>query len=210
MESALPKMFFGVTPDTSHFINYTFWDAVCYYDTEKMFSSTNEQRGLWIGLVLRFVNALNYWTLKENKTVLEWYTIQPADDSRNRNRCRSPQFSNYGRNTARKYRHETDHINLKTNGTAIIVQAITQYAEISSLDPYKRLGYTFVCSNDETNQCDEVKYFLEGKYNFMAEYVNRGEKLMNYTDFIKIFKYIYEDIQDVDIWQYHQPQETSI
>ena len=94
-------------------------------------------------------------------------TIRLANYPVTMNPCRIPQFHGERGKNARGYRPETENINTNADYNLTSGQEITQLDYLTSVDPLDLLGYTFVNYNDETNQRDEVKEFLENEGNFM-------------------------------------------
>ena len=63
------KLLVVVTP-TSIYQNYTFLDPVYQCYTKKKFHITKEKLDLWISPTHNYGDALNYWILVDNQTVL--------------------------------------------------------------------------------------------------------------------------------------------
>ena len=68
------------------------------------------------------------------------------------------------------------------------------------IDPDDLIGYTFVKDYHGTPQRAEVKEKLDENGNFLIEFVNGGEDLMNYNDLINIFNA--HDQDGEKLWTY--------
>ena len=86
----------GYTPDISAYLHHTFYDPIYYYDEAEKFPSTKEQLSWWLGPTTNCGDALTYWILTENNTIISRSTIRPASNPATVNHCHSPPFHDEG------------------------------------------------------------------------------------------------------------------
>ena len=76
---------FGITPDISALVQYAFHEPIYYHSTEASFPNTNEQPGRWLGVARNVGNALTYYVLTHNNTVIARSVLGSALDILNPN-----------------------------------------------------------------------------------------------------------------------------
>ena len=70
---------FGVTPDLSGLLQFYFYQPLIYLDTNKpAFPNSKELLGYWVGLTDNLSDALTYWIMTTENTVIAQSTLHPA------------------------------------------------------------------------------------------------------------------------------------
>ena len=87
----------GHTPDISACIHHKFYDPVYYYDQGEKYPSTKEQLGRWLRPAENTGDALTYYILTINITIIVHSTIHPKNDNTTLNRCRQALFHDEGK-----------------------------------------------------------------------------------------------------------------
>jgi len=100
---------FGITPDISALIKYSFYEPIYVFQSETSFPDSKEIPGRFLGLAKNIGDALTYYVLTENKTVLARSVVRSALDILNVN-CRA--LPNYGNLPPE---HTEDNENLDEN-----------------------------------------------------------------------------------------------
>ena len=57
------QMRHGITPDISAYLQYTFWEAVLYLDSEESWPRTKERPGHWVGVAHNIGDSLTFYIL---------------------------------------------------------------------------------------------------------------------------------------------------
>ena len=77
---------FGVTPDISGLLQFYFYQPVFYLDTNKpSFPNSKELFGHWVGIAENIGDALTYWILTPEYTLIARSTLCPAYQSNHQN-----------------------------------------------------------------------------------------------------------------------------
>jgi hypothetical protein len=201
----------GMTPDISAYMHFTFYDPVYYYDEHEKFPSSKEQLGYWLGPTSNCGDALTYWILTEDNTIVARSTVRPASDSSTLNHRRSPPFWCEGGSAPPTILSPDEHppFPVKNEDCKLVtgkelLEDTPQSASctLPSIDIDKFVGYHFVKEHKGTKQRAFVKRYMEEAGKFLVELVNGGEVLMNYNDLINITNACEDD--DEKLWTYEK------
>ena len=69
------------TPDISALLHFTFNEKVLYADHEESFPASKEKIGRWMGVAENKGDALTYWILAENETLLARSCVRPLSEA---------------------------------------------------------------------------------------------------------------------------------
>ena len=67
----------GETPDISEFVDYGWFDPIWYLDAEEAFPADKEQLGRWLGPSHRVGQALTYFIINNNGSIITRSTVKP-------------------------------------------------------------------------------------------------------------------------------------
>ena len=193
---------FGYTPDITVLLQYAYYEPIYYFDHEQSFPHTKELPGHFIGIAENIGDALTYYVLTTNKTVLARSVLRSALTVINK---RSELIRNISSSI------EGDTTDLITNNNEIYLPAdihtptVTHDSIIRSatemngdvatpdLPTIETLrGYVFVGENNGIEQKAIVTdWTKEGK--FIIKFIDGGQQLMDYNTLINIYNKSEED-----------------
>ena len=194
----------GITPDVSAYLDFTFYDPVYYYDEAESFPSTKERLGRWLGPTVNCGDAMTFYILTENNTVIAQSTVRPALNPDTQNHRRNQPFCAEGGQNAQPAEEPSDFVPtpssadqysgpIAATGTELLDSTTQDLKhEAPTIKPEDLIGYTFVKDYAGTPQRGEVKD-LDEEGRFLIEFVNGGEELMNYNDLINHYNAKYDE-----------------
>ena len=93
----------GNTPDISEYLDYGFYDWLWFYDS-KDFPGERRILGRWLGVAHRVGQAMCYWVLMDNGTVVARSTVQPVTDDELRTDVFKAEADRFDRSIAERFK----------------------------------------------------------------------------------------------------------
>jgi len=199
---------FGITPDISALTQYCFFEPIYFFDASMPFPNSKELPGRFLGLASSVGDALTYYVLTQNNTVIARSVLRSALDLNKVNLRGLSTNQEEESMTAGNmvvpvpfadeqaaFQHQNIH-NLETDWNRVGGEA--QEPPIQStrdligdkenpvFDPYKYIGFEFVKEHNNVQQKATVTNWTEeGK--FILRFLNGGEELITYNELINHF-----------------------
>jgi hypothetical protein len=178
----------GVTPDISAYLQFTFWEAILFLDSEESWPHTKEHPGRWLGVAHNIGDALTYWIFDDqSKQVLARSVMHPFN--RNKRVFWDPVFNDPIYSGTKKERSNIEDVSTP-EGTSEVTKdpdlislnmafdpEMGDYLPIEKEDEYKgpsRLSY----GNSEIPIDKEIPYITWSKQKSMdtLEYKEKSFK----------------------------------
>src|SRR5215210_256288 len=167
---------FGVTPDISGLLQFYFYQSVFYLDTNKpSYPNSKELFGHWVGIAENIGDALTYWILTPEYTLIARSTLRPAYQSNHQNlrMIEGEDVEVYAPPPNSDAR--PDPIEISPNRT------------FSTVDPQHLIGFQFTKNHNEFPHKAHAIEQLEDKTKYLVSLGDGGrEEIMTYNDIMNL------------------------
>jgi hypothetical protein len=168
---------FGITPDISALLLFTFYERIYYLDAEVPFPSSKERAGYFVGIAKNIGDALTFWILTEdNECLIARSVLRTAEDPNKPNKRLDNQV-NQIKSTPDKIMGMKDFI---TN------------SKLPSIDLDQLIGYTFTTEHAGVNQKAEIMK-QEADDTYLIEYADGNDEYLTYEEIINMINKPQED-----------------
>ena len=143
---------FGITPDISPLLTFTFYQRVYFLDTEIPFPDSKERVGRFIGIAENVGDLMTFWIWTEDtEKIIARSVIRSAED---------PETQNH---RASRAIDQSKDVSAKS---VVGMKDLLLNVTLPVVDPDKLVGGAFLTEHAGVAQKMEVKSKEEGKYHF--------------------------------------------
>ena len=188
---------FGVTPDISGLLQYTFYQPV-YFSDKEPFPDSSERLGHWLGVTENKGDTLTYWILTEGNQVLARSLVRLVEEFEENKRCREPGET---LDDSVKEVEGSQDSKIKLDLLSELVNSHTPEVDITEIDGLKdHIGFEFVRKDSrEVPTKAKVIEIDEDTGRVMLEYIHGGLEWVDPNV-----------IQEALISQFQEGNETKI
>ena len=207
---------FGVTPDISALLQYSFYEPVYYLNditTHASFPNTKESLGRFVGIAESTGDAMTYYVLTTDNKIIARSVMRSALTTENANLrisgANNVEELNNGIFTNQNIHYQWDDEQYEDakirmhneNDILKSTQDITGPKILPTVDPHSLIGFNFVLKNKNgvEEKATVIDWNKEGK--FIIEFLNGGQELLLYNDLINYYERSKEENADFYIFK---------
>ena len=162
----------GVTPDISSLLQFAFYEPVYYHNPDAKHPGTKEELGRFVGVTENVGDAMTYWILQSNDTVVARSVVRSAAHNHEHNQRAGQQ----GRSDA------------SPKGT--VVQSVADtlgLRELPTIDPDDVVGKSLAIDYKGVPRKATILTYEPDENQFRVEYTHGGDELVDYATIMEAY-----------------------